>query len=141
MFQVYNRCEAVVKWEADAREKRPRVSKSEFCILSSVQLLMCPSLPLLQDDTVVAGAAERALLNFFRASPAALSCLLSGSSSASEVLAQVCSGSSSSSTQSMRAFSLLIQAAAGSSSLAEQLKHAGEEHSSQLQHLYMWCGG
>jgi hypothetical protein len=80
----------------------------------------CP----LQDSTVVAGAAERALLEYIRSHPDALSDLLSGSSPAAKQLEELTS--SSSSTHRMRAFALLVQAAASSSSHAQQLRQAGE---------------
>jgi hypothetical protein len=72
---------------------------------------------------VVAAAAERALLSYIAAHPAAFAELLTGSSQAAAALAQL-SGSSSS-TLRMRALSLLVTAAASSRSHAEELKKAG----------------
>lgn len=77
-----------------------------------------------QDDTGIAGAAEKALLSYLHTQPpAAFADLLCGSSIAATQLAEL-SGSRSA-TQRMRAFALLVQAAAGSRSHAEQLKQAG----------------
>lgn len=76
-------------------------------------------------DTGVAGATEKALLAYVAANPAAFQQLLSGTTPAAATLSELCSGSNSSATQRMRAFSLLVRAAASSSSHAEQLKHAG----------------
>ena len=80
----------------------------------------------------MAGAAERALLAYVSAHPAAFVDLLTGSSPAAVQLSEL-SGSSSA-TQRMRAFSLLVGAAASSSSHAEQLKQAGVSVR-ELQHV------
>lgn len=72
----------------------------------------------------MAGAAERALLSYISAHPDTFTDLLSGSSPAATQLSEL-SSDSSSATKRMRAFSLLVKAAASSSSHAEQLKQAG----------------
>jgi hypothetical protein len=77
-----------------------------------------------QDDTGIAKAAEKALLSYTQAHPDVLADLLSGSSTAATQLAEL--SASSSATKRMRAFALLVQAAASSRSHAELLKQAGE---------------
>lgn len=82
----------------------------------------------------MAGAAERALLGYISAHPDAFTDLLSDSSPAATQLSEL-SSSSSSATQRMRAFSLLVKAAASSRRHAEQLKQAGE---ALWQWLQLW---
>lgn len=91
-----------------------------------------------QDDTGIAGAAEKALLAYLHTQPpAAFADLLCGSSTAATQLAEL-SGSRSA-TQRMRAFALLVQAAAGSRSHAEQLKQAGGVDTTLLNPVTSLC--
>jgi hypothetical protein len=79
------------------------------------------------EDTGVAGAAEKALAAHAAASPAAFTALLTGASVAGQRLQELLAdgdGSTAATTHRMRAFSLLAAAAATSSAAAEQLKHS-----------------
>jgi hypothetical protein len=79
----------------------------------------------LQDnDTGVAGAAEKALAAHVAAQPGSFTALLNSGSPAGQALQEMLD--SSSATQRMRAFALLTAAAASSSSNAEQLKQSGK---------------